>query len=716
MVLASQRHPATPDDPTREKTRTRPDPSTLKKNKTDMRKKLLSILLIALAGIASVEAQTRKEMSTANMVRANDALESNDLPEAMKYFKAELSDNPKNGYAYVWMASLYHYYNEYGNALAAADKSLQYISKKDKEYLAFAHRVRADIYNSLEDYKKALEDYNAAVKATPSDASAYEHRAEFYFDRKEYALAEKDFRQYISIAPASPYGYMGIGRNEKTQGHYEEAVKWFDKALSLRANDYSLGYSFRAESYIKLGRFDEAASDIVSALAIDGDSKAYYHMQELADSSYISISSRLKAQATKEPNNVYWPYCLGIVSEKTKRYDKAIEYYKKAMELDNDAAVNNRIAQCYRSTGNLSDALTYSNRAVEMDSTNLEYRSGRVAVNYALDDYPAILKDLDYCIQQDTRSSNWYYSRRGWFKSIYGDTEGALEDYTAAITLNTDNAHAYCSRGRLLLGMGEKSAAQKDFLKCLELDTADMSQMSDAFYAFHFLGDDRNAVRLLDTSLAHDGSLYDAACLYSLMGDHGKALDYMKKAFEEGYSSFNHIAHDHDLDNVRDDEAFKRLVVEYKQKLDAAVARHVTEATDYVDKTTLIPFKRRGGVTEVNCSINGLPLYFIFDTGAGDVTISSVEAAFMFKNGYLSQKDVIGRRNYLTASGDVVEGTLINLATIEIGDVSLTNVRASVVKGQNAPLLLGQSVLSRLGKVEIDNAGQTIKITYQEPR
>ena len=118
----------------------------------------------------------------------------------------------------------------------------------------------------------------------------------------------------------------------------------------------------------------------------------------------------------------------------------------------------------------------------------------------------------------------------------------------------------------------------------------------------------------------------------------------------------------------------------------------------------------------VDCSINGLPLYFIFDTGAGDVTISSVEAAFMFKNGYLSEKDVIGRKNYRTASGDIVEGTLINLSTIEIGELSLSNVRASVVKGQNAPLLLGQSVLSRLGKVEIDNANQKIKITYQESK
>ena len=48
---------------------------------------------------------------------------------------------------------------------------------------------------------------------------------------------------------------------------------------------------------------------------------------------------------------------------------------------------------------------------------------------------------------------------------------------------------------------------------------------------------------------------------------------------------------------------------------------------------------------------------------------------------------------------------------INFGGLELTNVRASVVKSQNAPLLLGQSVLQRLGKIEIDNTKRVLKIT-----
>ena len=88
-----------------------------------------------------------------------------------------------------------------------------------------------------------------------------------------------------------------------------------------------------------------------------------------------------------------------------------------------------------------------------------------------------------------------------------------------------------------------------------------------------------------------------------------------------------------------------------------------------------------------------------------------VEATFMMKNNYLSPNDVIGNRQYMDANGNVSVGTLINLKNVHFGGLNLNNVRASVVRNQKAPLLLGQSVLSRLGKIEIDNKKSLIRIS-----
>lgn len=82
------------------------------------------------------------------------------------------------------------------------------------------------------------------------------------------------------------------------------------------------------------------------------------------------------------------------------------------------------------------------------------------------------------------------------------------------------------------------------------------------------------------------------------------------------------------------------------------------------------------------------------------------------KNGYLDKKDVVGSHSFQDANGNVFEGTIINIRQVDFGELKLENVRAFVVRNQKAPLLLGQSVLSRLGKIEIDNSNHLIKITH----
>ena len=70
-------------------------------------------------------------------------------------------------------------------------------------------------------------------------------------------------------------GYMGLGRNANAQEKWREAIKQFDFVVKL-ASDYPSGYSFRAEAYIGLKKWDEATNDLVSALTLDWDRRAIY--------------------------------------------------------------------------------------------------------------------------------------------------------------------------------------------------------------------------------------------------------------------------------------------------------------------------------------------------------------------------------------------------------------------------------------------------------
>jgi clan AA aspartic protease (TIGR02281 family) len=124
--------------------------------------------------------------------------------------------------------------------------------------------------------------------------------------------------------------------------------------------------------------------------------------------------------------------------------------------------------------------------------------------------------------------------------------------------------------------------------------------------------------------------------------------------------------------------------------------------TSNVIAQTKITMEKEGGVYTIPCKVNGLQLKFIFDTGASDVSLSLTEALFMFKNGYLSEKDITGTQKYSIANGDIAEGTTILLKVIEIADLKLYNVKASIVHELGAPLLLGQTAIGKLGKIQLE--------------
>ena len=117
---------------------------------------------------------------------------------------------------------------------------------------------------------------------------------------------------------------------------------------------------------------------------------------------------------------------------------------------------------------------------------------------------------------------------------------------------------------------------------------------------------------------------------------------------------------------------------------------------------TIIKMEKVNGVYEIPTEIDGVPMHFIFDTGAGLISISETEATFLYKQGALTKEDILGKANFMDANGDVSEGTIINLKTVKLGSRLLENLQASVVHNLGAPLLMGQSALESFGKISID--------------
>lgn len=113
--------------------------------------------------------------------------------------------------------------------------------------------------------------------------------------------------------------------------------------------------------------------------------------------------------------------------------------------------------------------------------------------------------------------------------------------------------------------------------------------------------------------------------------------------------------------------------------------------------------KDPSGTYKIQCKVNGAPMKMYFDTGASKVSISKSTAMYLYDNDLIGEDDFIGTTKAIIADGSFADATLIRLKDVEIAGLHLKNIDAYVSSSLNAPLLLGQSVISKLGKITIDD-------------
>lgn len=675
---------------------------------------VFSIIVALILGVMPGWSKADRQEKSYNFSRAVEELQNGNKDEAVKFLNLEIRDNPKNGYAYLSLAVMQMDSKDFDKAMSSVNKAINLIPRKDKEFSSRASEVRGRLYAEIGDTLSALNDFASAIKMYPENEEAFENRAQIFYEQERFPESDSDYEALIKLNPASPMGYMGLGRNANARGDFEGAIKLFDKVIRLY-EDYSSGYSFRAESYLKLGKYAEAADDFMKALAIDNDAKAHLYLFEFPAEQTALIVAKLNAQASKNPYDAKWQYYIGQVYHDKGMYKEAVDALGKAYDIDAFTPFLLMQADCLQELGEFGKAYEILNRAEQLMPGDDDILQLKADVLGEGGDIEGALEIWSQYIEKNPDDVNAYY-RRGFFEDNSGRTDEALKDYNMVVLLKPNFAYGWLGKADMHVRRGETKEAMEAYNKVVELDTIPDSN-SCAMYAFLALGRKDEAINFMEKVIEEDpdkaGNYYDGACFYSRVGDLDKSLAMLRTSFEKGFKRFHHVMADDDLEALRETEGFKKLMEEFATPSDPKdFVEKAEESATIVEENERIeiPITPDGGCYSVKCSINDLPLSFIFDTGASTVSISQLEANFMLKNGYLRHGDFVGSGRFMDANGNVTEGSLLNLREVEFGGIKLTNVKASVVRNQKAPLLLGQSVLQRVGSIEIDNAAKKLII------
>lgn len=144
----------------------------------------------------------------------------------------------------------------------------------------------------------------------------------------------------------------------------------------------------------------------------------------------------------------------------------------------------------------------------------------------------------------------------------------ALEYFLTALDISPNDPEYLNLVGQTYENLGKYKVAEKYLRKSIKKD----SKYAMGYYDLGVIlakqeKRQMEALRCFMTSIKLDHRIawayYSVACIHALSGDKEKALDYLKQSLEKGLSNKKHIDSDPDMDSLRKEKEFKKLMIKY---------------------------------------------------------------------------------------------------------------------------------------------------------
>jgi adenylate cyclase len=310
----------------------------------------------------------------------------------------------------------------------------------------------------------------------------------------------------------------------------------------------------------------EIAQNIVQALEIKLSKKEKYELEKIETYNVQAYDYYVKGRSYFHHRHY-----------SSTRY--AIDLFTHAIQIDEHyalayAGLADSYSQLYmyydRNEENLEHALEASQNALKLDPGLAEAHSSRGLVLTQNKQYKEAEEEFETAIQLNPKLFVGYYQyaracrAQGNYEQAARLFEKATqvrpEDYEAALFL----VSAYDDLNLEIEMENEIKRALEVVRKHLNLNPDDARALYLGAGALIKAGEPEEALQMVEKAVLIDPNetavLYNASCIYSLLGKIDMALDYFEKAIESGYSSREWIENDSDLDPIRDNPRFQKIM------------------------------------------------------------------------------------------------------------------------------------------------------------
>jgi len=386
----------------------------------------------------------------------------------------------------------------------------------------------------LEEASQLLDLAEAASPRAAASPTLWRQRARLCTLRGQAEEADRCRRQAEALPLASASDHYSAASDLIAQGRLREALPLLQQAVKWEPNNF-WAHFILANCYDRFGQDARAEASYSVCIALAPTPWAYFNR--------------------------------GLALLRQQNYRQAQSDFDEALRLQPDLAdaLVNRALAC-QGLGDYRGALEDLTAALQRGSAETRIYFLRSRVRDKLKDAEGARRDLDEGMRRQPADEKSWLARG--FARLTRDPRGALSDFDRALELNPRSLQALQNRAHVL---SEKLQRPDDSLQTLnraiELypDAAALRSGRGVLLARL----NRRAAAHLDAeeALLRDSSpprLYQVGCIFALTSrlqteDRLRAHQLLSSALRRGYG-FELIDHDTDLDPIRQQPEFRRLV------------------------------------------------------------------------------------------------------------------------------------------------------------
>lgn len=508
-----------------------------------------------------------------------------------------------NGEAYWWRAIGYYNKKNYTLAVSDATKAMSYYTNNQSS-TGNLYVLRADSKFYSKDYDGAILDYLSALEYDISNKkSVYLNLIKAYESYGDYKNIIECYRAILKFETNSTEQSRLLYRRALAKSYLSEytdndIINDLNSAITKNNQNFDAIF-YRGTFQYDLKKYDSAKSDLEVAAAIIAKrpknednllllTNCYIYLADILtlEKKYVEVKNIYQKLLQYEPNSGYAYWGLGLLSSaESKSYSETLSYYQKADTYIKSISLSSVIKfylnyySFERKHLQFKQALEVLNKAIMYNPSNFLLYWDKGYIHELKKEYDEGVKSYDKAFSlmttKDSAQRASMYTDRGLLKLKTNNIQAALLDIQTSIALKPSYEN-YMALGKIFkIGMKQTDLANGNFQKAMAYTITGMQKKdtnSNYAYAAAAMGDRKTAERFIKKMIieasAKAGELaneyHNAACIYTTLGDIGKALEYLELSLKAGYSDFEHMLHDADLEPLYSLQAYKNLLLKYK--------------------------------------------------------------------------------------------------------------------------------------------------------